>query len=108
VASLARALADRGVGTGDRVVTVLPTTPESILLCLATQWAGGVYVPLNPALTTEEADLLITDAEPAVTIVGEAALTPLLDAALAHLGTVDGLHPTPRDPDDPAAIIYTS
>ena len=42
---LASALADRGVGKGDRVATVLPTSIQFVLADYAISRAGGVHIP---------------------------------------------------------------
>lgn len=119
IRGMAGALAARGVVPGDRVVAQLPTSPEAILTCLATQWAGGVYVPLNPALGAEETTALVDDAEPTVTLLGADALTELMVGAIDDLFSDTpeaesagdgpaGDGPVERSIDDPAAIIYTS
>lgn len=102
IAGLANALGDRGLVPGGRVVAQVPTRAEAIILCLATLWAGGVYVPLNPAFGTDEAEQLIADADPSVTIRGVDELEALIQTAGA------GTEPVGRGADDPAAIIYTS
>jgi malonyl-CoA/methylmalonyl-CoA synthetase len=111
IGMLAEALQREGVGVGDRVVAQVPTSPESVLLCLATQWTGAIFVPLNPALGTDETALLVDDADPTVTLVGADALATLVDAARGYAvaaTAVDPAGPVHRDADDPAAIIYTS
>ena len=52
---LAHALIAAGVERGDRVVTVLPNSIESVLAIFATLKAGAVFVVLNP---TTKADKL--------------------------------------------------
>ena len=42
---LATALRERGVGKGDRVATILPTSVQFVLVDYATSIAGGVHVP---------------------------------------------------------------
>lgn len=102
VAGAAGELARRGVTTGDRVVAQIPTSADAIALCLATMWAGGVYVPLNPSLGADETATLVGDAEPAVTVTGEEQLETLVG------GESDPIDPVARGTSDPAAIIYTS
>ncbi len=111
IGRLATVLTTAGVAPGDRVVAQVPICVESVLLCLATQWAGAVFVPLNPALGTDETELLTDDADPALAIIGAEPLASLVDAARAPDGGsagADPRRPARRDPDDPAAIIYTS
>lgn len=109
VSALAAALSDRGVEPGDRVVAQVPSSVEGILLCLAAMWAGGVYVPLDPALPDTDADSLSRDADPRIHIFGGGSLDEIVTAARS----VSRVHerfepPVARDADDPAAIIYTS
>ncbi len=52
--AVAAALADRGVGAGARIATVLPNRPEAIVTLLASARLGATAVPLNPALTAHE------------------------------------------------------
>lgn len=112
VSALANELTTRGVGVGGHVVAQIPTCADAILLALATLWAGGVYVPLNTALSENESDILIDDAQPAVTIRGAQALTQLVGAAMTRIEDghppIDLTRPVPRADEDPAAIIYTS
>lgn len=48
VAACQRALAADGVGTGDRVATMLPNGPEALIVFLATASLGGVYSSVSP------------------------------------------------------------
>jgi malonyl-CoA/methylmalonyl-CoA synthetase len=107
VSSMAAELVARGLPRHGRVVAQLPTSVESVLLCLASQWAGGVFVPLNPALSERETAMLVDDAEPDVTFTGAAALEELM-ASAASSGAERPVEPAAAGPDDPAAIIYTS
>lgn len=50
---LATALAERGVGKGDRVATILPTSIQFVLADYAVSRAGGVHIP-NDFLDAEE------------------------------------------------------
>lgn len=102
IARIASELVARGVRPGERVIAQVPTRVEAILLCLATQWAGGVYVPLNPALNETETGALIADAEPTVTVMSATALVELCDTGSTPMTPVE------RIESDPAAIIYTS
>lgn len=107
VAALADELTRGGIAPGDRVVAQVPTGVEAILLCLATMWTGGVYVPLNPGLSGSETELLVTDAEPSLTVTGSDALAELFDAAATRPATASN-RSFARNGHDPAAIIYTS
>lgn len=47
-------LAEAGVGPGQAVATLLPSSPEAMALMHAVPRAGGVLVPVNPAWTRDE------------------------------------------------------
>jgi fatty-acyl-CoA synthase len=51
---LAAALADLGIGAGDRIATVLPNCPETVTALLAAARLGATLVPVNPALAYHE------------------------------------------------------
>ena len=51
---LAFALKKRGLQPGDRVGILLPNTPEYLISLFGIWMAGGVAVPLNPLMVTEE------------------------------------------------------
>ena len=125
---IARLLLDCGVKPGDRVAAQIEKSPEALLLYLAVLRCGGVYLPLNTAYKRNEVAYFLEDAEPRVLICDpqvEAALKSKAEAAQVEvvltLGTrSDGtlltrsqdLDPdvgvVSRDPDDLAAILYTS
>jgi fatty-acyl-CoA synthase len=52
--ALAAALADLGLGAGDRVAAVLPNRAEAVTTLLAAARLGAAFVPLNPALPYHE------------------------------------------------------
>ena len=127
-ARLARRLADLGVRPGDRVAAQVDKSPEALLLYLATLRAGGVYLPLNTAYTEAELDYFLGDAEPALfvcrpedhdragTLTTRHAGTRVATLGREHDGSLlEGLErepaeqePVAREPDDLAAILYTS
>jgi fatty-acyl-CoA synthase len=63
VQALAAALADVGIGRGDRVATILPNRPEAVTTLLACARLGAAVVPLNPALTFPELQYQLRHAE---------------------------------------------
>ncbi|OUC77317.1 class I adenylate-forming enzyme family protein [Gordonia lacunae] len=123
--ALARGLAARGVGKGDRVSVMMLNRPELAHLILATLKLGAVCAPLNFRLTGRELAPMVVDAAPRVIVV-EDAFAPLLDVARGQLDfetySIEGgafpaydtlldAGPAPVvaiDPDDPAFICYTS
>jgi malonyl-CoA/methylmalonyl-CoA synthetase len=124
-ARLANALTARGVNPGDRVLVQTEKSPRALLLYLATLRAGAVYLPLNTGYTRTEAAWFVADAEPALIVCdpeagadfepiacgarietldddGEGSLTALARTQAADFQTIA------REPDDLAAILYTS
>lgn len=59
--TLAAALADRGVGPGDRVGVQLQNVPEVVMLMLALWRRGAAAVLLNPMYAGDELRHLVTD-----------------------------------------------
>jgi malonyl-CoA/methylmalonyl-CoA synthetase len=122
---LAHALLSRGVKPGDRVLVQTEKSVTALLLYLATVRAGAVYLPLNPGYTRAEAAYFVEDAQPALIVCDPVAQGDYLDIAgetpietldAAGLGSltdsarVQGVdfQTVARDPDDLAAIVYTS
>ncbi|HZQ56461.1 MAG TPA: AMP-binding protein [Acidimicrobiales bacterium] len=126
----ANALAQLGVGPGDRVAASLPNHPDIVVAFLATMRLGAVWVGVNRVLAPKEKAHLLADSGARV-VVAEPAITAELDPfratmpALAHVvgATPDGspslwsdlvaASGTDRpavhiDPFAPAAIAYTS
>lgn len=123
----ANALASLGVRPGDRVAVQTGKHVDSIWLYLACLRIGAIYLPLNPAYTPAEISYFVGDAEPAVMVCepgGLAAVAAALGGSTTRLETLDAAgHGTLQklagvsqnefntfdaDPDDLAAILYTS
>ncbi|WP_193371207.1 malonate--CoA ligase [Pelagibius marinus] len=125
---IARLLVDCGVQPGDRVAAQIDKSPEALLLYLAVLRCGGVYLPLNTAYKGGEVAYFLGDAEPRVLVCDPQAEDSLTETA-KQAGTEvvltlggDGagsliersrdLDPevgvVAREPDDLAAILYTS
>ncbi|HEY1727013.1 MAG TPA: AMP-binding protein [Candidatus Baltobacteraceae bacterium] len=77
-------LQQRGVGRGDRVVTVLRNSEPMATLYWATQLLGATLTPVNWRLSRDELEFIIEDAEPRC-VIGEAATSfeELLDGTSA-------------------------
>jgi len=120
---LAARLAALGGGVGDRIVVQVEKSPENVLLYLAAERLGMVYVPLNTAYTSAELAYFLGDAEPAVVVcrpADEAEVRGLLTTGtlvtLGADGTGSLLADMPdevapivlRAASDLAAILYTS
>ena len=121
----ANALRASGLVPGDRVAVRAAKSPEMLALYAATITAGMVFLPLNTAYTPEELAYFIKDCTPGMLLVDPdrgAQLQDLADALGTRLetlgagGSFDRLAathpgsvvPTPRQPDDLAALLYTS
>ncbi len=64
VTEAAAGLRARGLQRGDRVAVLLPKRIETAIACLATLRAGGVLVPINPALKPRQVQQIFEDSEP--------------------------------------------
>ncbi len=129
LANLLGSLKLRGSGGRPPVVAAhVDKSVEALLLYLATLRAGAVFLPLNPAYRAAELDYFVEDARPAVLVCRSDDLdwvTPL--AAHRNVGHLFTLNDTRtgsllthaaqmarhhevavRQPDDLAAILYTS
>ncbi len=123
----ANALVAAGVRPGDRVAAQIEKSAEALLVYLGCVRAGAVFLPLNTAYTAPEIAYFIDDASPALFIVDPKRLdilTPIASAAGAGVKTLDAngagsfsdlvrtmpseFENIERDPDDLAAILYTS
>jgi malonyl-CoA/methylmalonyl-CoA synthetase len=131
-AKIANLLASLNLPSGSRIAVQVEKSPEALMLYLATVRAGFVYLPLNTAYRAAEMSYFIEDAAPAVVVcspenfgwVSQIAFKndtghvftldeprngrnsgSLLSRA-AHLS--DEFTTVHRDPDDLAAILYTS
>ncbi|WP_255988144.1 amino acid adenylation domain-containing protein [Chitinolyticbacter albus] len=114
VMALAGVLAARGIAEGDRVVLLLPRTPDTLVALLAVLWAGGGYIPLDPASPAARIAMVLDDASPALvlTLRDHAALLPdtlpalWLDEATPPAAPL--LQPRAVAHDALAYVIYTS
>ncbi|HEV2147599.1 MAG TPA: long-chain fatty acid--CoA ligase [Longimicrobiaceae bacterium] len=127
----AHALEALGVRPGDRVALFLPNVPEFAIAYLAAMKAGAVAVSVNALLTTEEVRYVLEDSGARVLftapeLLDTVALLRGSVESLQHLvlcgdavpgeATLDGLsagrpaeyRAREMEPDDPAAILYTS
>ncbi len=131
-ARYANALIGLGLEPGDRVAAQVDKSVDALILYLATIRAGGVFLPLNTAYTAAEIGYFLGDAEPRLFVCapGEdntlSAVATEAGAIVETLGVgsnegrVEGslaqkaacaserFETVARDPDDLAAILYTS
>jgi malonyl-CoA/methylmalonyl-CoA synthetase len=81
-ARLAGALAECGVGVGDRVAVRIEKSADAVLLYLACLRLGAVFVPGNPAGTAPEFEHVLRDSQPRLAVVSPGE-EPALRAAIA-------------------------
>jgi fatty-acyl-CoA synthase len=129
VGRLAAALAERGVGKGDRVAYLGFNDIATFEVFFAAARLGAIFVPFNTRLSAPEIAYLVADAQPTVLVYGPeladvvAEIDPaghgvgtVVSLAGAGDGTYLGLHtdaPCLRPVvdvalDDDAVILYTS
>ena len=137
VEACASGLIGLGLSVDERVAVYLPKLPETVIGLFAAAAAGGVFVPVNPILKTEQVahilrdcnvrvlmtspdraallgDILIScpDLRHVVVVGGETDRLPAAVRRLARTWTelLDGLTGVPhrRIDADMAAILYTS
>jgi malonyl-CoA/methylmalonyl-CoA synthetase len=127
-ARIANLLASLDLPPNARVAVQVDKSVEAMMLYLATLRAGLVFLPLNTAYQKAEIEYFIGDAEPAVVVCTPANFGWVskiaFRAGTAHVFTLDAnitgslldraahhadTHtPAQREPDDLAAILYTS
>jgi fatty-acyl-CoA synthase len=81
---LAGALADLGVGAGDRVATLLWNQSEHLELYFAVPAMGAVIHTLNPRLFPDELAFIVSDAQDSVIVVDESLLEVFESFRAAH------------------------
>lgn len=121
VGRLAAALRETGLEKGDRVASWLPKNRMTSLLPLACGRAGLVHVPINPLLKRAQVVHILADSGTRLLISGAARLGRLEPGDLpagcsgldetggeALLDYADALGPSSAEPNDLAALLYTS
>jgi len=106
-------LRDAGVGRGDRVAVLAPSSPQLVAAMLGTYAIGAVWVPINNRYRAAEVGHILEDAGPSLLLCD-----PSLRGAVPATNTVAvrGLEDRPAAtldivalPDDaPAMLVYTS
>jgi len=127
-AMIANLLVSLDLPEGARVAVQVEKSVEAMLLYLATVRAGYVFLPLNTAYQSAEIDYFIGNAEPSVVVCSDKNLGWISQIAGAagtrHVFTLnedrtgtllaraarcsDSHTPAQKQPDDLAAILYTS
>lgn len=84
----ARALVERGIEPGDRVLIALPKNIGLPIAIFGTLLAGGAYVPIDYLTPPARAHTVAADAEPVAIVCGLRIMRAILgDAYSAHLGS---------------------
>ena len=80
---LANAMADRGVGRGDRVAFMQVNCNQAIEVYFASAQLDAIYVPINFRAKTEELQQMLEIAQPSLLFIGERylPLVPLMGGA---------------------------
>ena len=76
---LANALADMGVGRGDRIATMQVNTHQSVEIYFASALLDAIYVPLNFRAKAEELAKMLEIAGPRILFIGERYLPLIAD-----------------------------
>ena len=112
---LAAALAGRGVGKGDVVALLLPSSADYATCYAAAMRLGAITTGMNLRLGPAEVASIVERTRPAVAVVDEGVEPPagvatvLRRAELAALYELDPPSSRPRlEPSDPVAIVWTS
>jgi acyl-coenzyme A synthetase/AMP-(fatty) acid ligase len=126
IAALSHAFAhwlrEQGVAPGDRVVTQIPTTAETVALFYGTSRCGAVFVPLNPGMKPFHLRSVLENSEPALVIADAVAQTNLRDLTTVPVHSLAdvwrevtrradrGVHIEGggTEPADIAVLVYTS
>lgn len=87
---LANALANRGVGAGDRVSTVLHNGSEIVLVAFACAKLGAVFNPLSYRFPTDQLADVLAEVAPAALVIEGATREPVGEV-LEHDPPVDAL-----------------
>ncbi|MEZ5737491.1 MAG: AMP-binding protein [Novosphingobium sp.] len=116
---LAMLLQALGVAPGERLLVQTDKSVETLILYFACIRAGAIYLPLNVDYTEAELAYFVADAEPVLAVCRPQSVDLFERIANGKLAirTLDQLFadlpdeqaaPVPRQPDDTAAILYTS
>lgn len=115
---MAARLRSLGVCAGDRVAAQVEKSREALHLYLGCLWMGAIYLPLNNGYAPAEIDYFLKDASPALFVCAPDQIHAA-DCAVATLD-IDGSGSLTdaradmacarfaADPDDVAAMLYTS
>lgn len=117
VAGFEEALSDAGVGSGDRVLIVLPDSPGFVAALFATMRIGAVVVMVNPGLTPDALGVIVDMSKAAAAVIHD-DFREQFDSALHEWkpGVVDPGRVVPGDhrrvpadtgPEDPVIWLFS-
>ncbi|WP_349829542.1 acetate--CoA ligase [Brevibacterium litoralis] len=113
VSRFARALADRGVGRGDRVVVYMPMIPEAVVAMLACARLGAVHSVVFGGFSAAELAVRIDDTAPKAVVSASCGIErtrtvdykPLLDEALEIATARPEFTVLVQRPQSPATLV---
>jgi len=125
---IACALISAGIQPGDRVAMQVEKSYNALELYFGTILAGAGFLPLNTAYVTDEVDFFLRDAQPSIFVCAPSKLDNLTKIAescgVSKIWTLSaddtgslidkknaespGFTGVKRNPDDLAAVLYTS
>jgi len=113
----AATLLDQGVGRGDVVVLMLPSSTKLAVCYLGALRIGAITSAINLRLGAQETASIIARTAPLLTVVGDGASLPQgpdpghvlgVDALKSAFGADPPLRLPHLDPTDPTCIVWTS
>lgn len=112
---MARALAERGLAKGDRVVLLLPRTSDFLVAVYAVMKSGAAYIPMDPEYPAERIAFILENSEGRFVLTTSDKVGDYADRALDMENVrkaAASCSPEPLNidvtPDDLAYLIYTS
>ncbi|ORV12528.1 hypothetical protein AWB95_12735 [Mycobacterium celatum] len=112
---LARLLAGRGVGAGQRVALLFSRSAEAIVAIMAVLKTGAAYLPIDPVMPGTRMQFMLADAAPIAAITTadlrsrlEGYDLPVVDINDPAVDAQPGTALPAPSPDDIAYLIYTS
>ncbi|MFI6924025.1 amino acid adenylation domain-containing protein [Nonomuraea spiralis] len=108
---VARALADRGVGRGDRVGVLLERSAEVPAVWLGVWKAGAAFVPVDPGYPADRVAFMLADSAVSAVVCRREtsdAVPAGYERIFVEDATDGGVCLVPVGPDDLAYVMYTS
>ena len=90
---LANAMAERGVGRGDRVAFMQVNCNQAVEVYFATAQLDAIYVPINFRVKTEELEQMLGISQPSLLFIGERYLSLIHSGVPSGGGSNGGISP---------------